>query len=222
MTTCVFYQCAPLSLSLSLSHPPQPTPPTQKTHRGSTGFGEVSVQSLPGNIGTHDVEDCRAALAAAAAAGYCDPTRLGIVGGSHGGFLAASLVGQYPDEFAAAVLRNPVCDLSAMVHITDITDWVFIEAWGSVEGMARVSQQPTGEDMERFRAVSPVKHVGRIKAAMLFLLGAKDERYVRVDQVGGLIIKAVMMVVGIGTRLCVCRHTMHTHTMQYTHTMHIV
>lgn len=124
------------------------------------------------------MEDCRAALAAAAAEGLCDPRRLAIVGGSHGGFLAGSLVGQYPDQFAAAVLRNPVCDLSAMVHITDITDWVFVEAWGSKEGMARVCQEPTQEDIQRFKSVSPVQYVGRIKAAMLFLLGAKDERYV--------------------------------------------
>lgn len=38
-------------------------------YRGSLGFGEANVQSLPGNIGTNDVEDCVAALDAAIAAG---------------------------------------------------------------------------------------------------------------------------------------------------------
>jgi acylaminoacyl-peptidase len=136
------------------------------------------VQSLPGHIGSHDVEDCRAAVAAVVAAGYCDGSRVGIFGGSHGGFLAASLVGQYPDEFAAAVLRNPVTDLSLMVHVTDIPDWCYVEAWGSKEGLRRLSQQPSEEDIARFRSVSPVGRVGDIKAAMLFLLGAKDERCV--------------------------------------------
>lgn len=147
-------------------------------YRGSTGFGEAGVQSLPGHIGSYDVEDCRAALAAAAEAGLCDPSRVGIFGGSHGGFLAASLVGQYPEEFGAAVLRNPVCDLSLMVHVTDIPDWCYVEAWGSAEGMARLSQQPSEEDMARFRSVSPVQHVDAIKTPMMFLLGAKDERCV--------------------------------------------
>ena len=38
-------------------------------YRGSTGFGEASVQSLPGAIGTNDVADCMAALQAAVDAG---------------------------------------------------------------------------------------------------------------------------------------------------------
>lgn len=40
-------------------------------YRGSLGFGEAGVQSLPGNIGRNDVEDCVAALDAAVAAGAC-------------------------------------------------------------------------------------------------------------------------------------------------------
>lgn len=38
-------------------------------YRGSTGFGEASIQSLPGNIGTNDVADCLAGLQAAVDAG---------------------------------------------------------------------------------------------------------------------------------------------------------
>lgn len=40
--------------------------------RGSTGFGEDGVQSLPGHIGHYDVEDCMAALDATVAAGEQD------------------------------------------------------------------------------------------------------------------------------------------------------
>lgn len=39
-----------------------------------------------------------------------------MIGGSHGGFLTGHLVGQQPQRFKAAVLRNPVCDLSLMIH----------------------------------------------------------------------------------------------------------
>lgn len=38
-------------------------------YRGSTGFGEASIQSLPGRIGTNDVADCLAGLQAAVDAG---------------------------------------------------------------------------------------------------------------------------------------------------------
>jgi acylaminoacyl-peptidase len=39
--------------------------------RGSTGFGEDSIQSLPGNIATNDVLDCMACLQAAIGTGIC-------------------------------------------------------------------------------------------------------------------------------------------------------
>jgi acylaminoacyl-peptidase len=94
-----------------------------------TGFEVIArrvcrpaAQSLPGHIGTNDVADCMAALAAAAAAGAADVGRAAAVGGSHGGFLAAHLAGQHAGAFRAAVLRNPVCDLELMVHLSDIPD----------------------------------------------------------------------------------------------------
>jgi acylaminoacyl-peptidase len=77
-------------------------------YRGSTGFGETALQSLPGNIGRHDVSDMLAAVDAAVAMGVAREGALAVVGGSHGGFLAAHLIGQAPLRFRTAVLRNPV------------------------------------------------------------------------------------------------------------------
>lgn len=64
-------------------------------------------------------------------AGWADPKRVAVVGGSHGGFLTGHLVGQHPSAFAAAVLRNPVLDISTMIHLSDIPDWCYIEAYGT-------------------------------------------------------------------------------------------
>ena len=94
--------------------------------RGSTGYGEAGVQSLPGAIGEADVADCMALLQAACAGGWVDASRVAVVGGSHGGFLAACLAGAHPAAFRAAVLRNPVTDLALMAGVTDIADWTFI------------------------------------------------------------------------------------------------
>ena len=59
-----------------------------------------------------------------------DEGHVAVVGGSHGGFLGGNLVGQHAGRFRCGVLRNPVMDLGLMVHVSDIPDWVFIEAWG--------------------------------------------------------------------------------------------
>lgn len=45
--------------------------------------------------------------------------------------LPGHLVGQYPDRFKCAGLRNPVLNIALMAGVTDIPDWCFIEAYGS-------------------------------------------------------------------------------------------
>ena len=64
-------------------------------------------------------------------AGLVDKDRVGVMGGSHGGFLTGNLVGQYPSAFKCGVLRNPVMDLGLMIHVSDIPDWTYVEAFGS-------------------------------------------------------------------------------------------
>lgn len=76
--------------------------------KSKQGRGESTLQLLPGRIGSLDVGDCVAALRAAADLGLADASRAAAVGGSHGGFLAANLLGMHPALFKAGVLRNPV------------------------------------------------------------------------------------------------------------------
>eukprot|EP00191_Tetraselmis_sp_GSL018_P007403 CAMPEP_0177612022 /NCGR_PEP_ID=MMETSP0419_2-20121207/20928_1 /TAXON_ID=582737 /ORGANISM="Tetraselmis sp., Strain GSL018" /LENGTH=750 /DNA_ID=CAMNT_0019108041 /DNA_START=128 /DNA_END=2378 /DNA_ORIENTATION=- len=144
--------------------------------RGSTGYGEDCVQSLPGEVGTLDVADCMDALSAAVAAGFADPDRVAVCGGSHGGFLTGHLVGQHPEAFRAGILRNPVVDLGLMVFSSDIPDWTFVESWGTAEGMRRFKPRPDEEDLRRFSEVSPIRYVDSVTAPLLFMLGAKDLR----------------------------------------------
>ena len=108
-------------------------------YRGSPGFGQASVDSLPGNVGKNDVADVLTALFHAQSLRFdpssgcavsegsdsalpplVDASRVSVVGGSHGGFLAGHMVGQYPDIFKAAAMRNPVTDISAEYSVSDI------------------------------------------------------------------------------------------------------
>ena len=76
------------------------------------------------------------------AAGYVDRSKVAAVGGSHGGLLTGHLVGQHATRFAAGVLRNPVMDISLMVHVSDIPDWCYCEAWGALVRLLNTSTLP--------------------------------------------------------------------------------
>lgn len=69
--------------------------------------------------------------AALCCAGFADAERASVCGGSHGGFLTGHLMGQYPQRFKCAGLRNPVLNMALMVGVTDIPDWCYVETYGS-------------------------------------------------------------------------------------------
>ncbi len=73
----------------------------------------------------------RCLMLCATCVGLVEKDKVGVMGGSHGGFLTGNLVGQYPSSFKCGVLRNPVMDLGLMIHCSDIPDWCYIEAFGS-------------------------------------------------------------------------------------------
>lgn len=144
-------------------------------YRGSLGFGEEALQSLLGNVGRQDVGDVLAALDLVIGNGMADPARVAVLGGSHGGFLAAHLVGQAADRFTTAIARNPVCNVSSMVGITDIPDWCYVEAFGK-EGLTNYSEAPSVKDLSVLYQCSPIAHLSKVKVPTLFLLGAQDRR----------------------------------------------
>ena len=95
-----------------------------------------------------------------------------VVGGSHGGFLGAHLIGQHPEMFKCAVLRNPVTDVASMVHLTDIPDWCYVETVG--KDATRI--YPRWRRSPRCARRRPSRTWTPSRAPVLVLLGAVDLR----------------------------------------------
>ncbi|KAL6185036.1 hypothetical protein ACLB2K_041171 [Fragaria x ananassa] len=168
-------------------------------YRGSVGFGEEALQSLPGKVGSQDVNDVLVAIDHVIDLGLASPSKIAVLGGSHGGFLTTHLIGQAPEKFAAACARNPVCNLALMVGTTDIPDWCYVEAYGS-EGKNIYSEAPSAEDLALFHSKSPISHILKVKTPTLFLLGAQDLRvpistglqYARALKDKGVVVKVIL------------------------------
>lgn len=144
-------------------------------YRGTPGYGEEALQSLPGKVGSQDVQDCLAALDFAVEEELVDASRVAVVGISHGGFLTTHLIGQAPDRFAVAAARNPVCNLSLMAGTTDIPDWCYVVACGT-QAKRYASEAPSPHHLRLFYQRSPIAHVSKVKAPLLMLLGGADLR----------------------------------------------
>lgn len=145
-------------------------------YRGSTGFGQESLESLLTRIGHVDISDVMTCTKHVLSnfADVIDAEKVGICGGSHGGFLTAHATSQYPDFFRAAVMRNPVTNIATMVTATDIPDWTYVEACGSYD--FKNFKGPTIEEIQMMYERSPVSKVGDVTTPTLVALGMKDLR----------------------------------------------
>ncbi|XP_077182123.1 acylamino-acid-releasing enzyme-like isoform X3 [Paroedura picta] len=141
-------------------------------YRGSLGFGQDSVASLPGNVGTQDVKDVQFCMEQVLQKEPLDPQRVALLGGSHGGFLSCHLIGQYPDTYKACVARNPVVNMASMVGSTDIPDWCLAEAGLPYDPSAL----PDPRQWTEMLLHSPMQYVDKVQTPVLLMLGEEDRR----------------------------------------------
>ncbi|MBX3280155.1 MAG: S9 family peptidase [Acidobacteria bacterium] len=131
---------------------------------GSTGYGRAYRERLNGEWGVVDVEDCAAGAQWLVRQGRADAERLAITGGSAGGYttLCALVFG---DVFRAGASHYGVSDLEALSLDTHKFE-------------ARYSDRLVGpfpEASELYRARSPIHHLERLSAPVIFFQGLEDK-----------------------------------------------
>jgi dipeptidyl aminopeptidase/acylaminoacyl peptidase len=129
--------------------------------RGSCGYGQAHGQAIIGDVGACSAADLLALLDAALAADDLDSERVGVLGGSHGGYMTAWLAG-HTDRFRAAIPERGVYALDSFIGSSDI-GWFFAE-------------QMYGSDPAALARQSPLSYVDRIDIPVLVIHSENDWR----------------------------------------------
>ena len=144
----------------------------QVNYRGSTGFGKAFTHAAEREFAGKMHDDVIDAVNWAIHSGIADPARIGIYGGSYGGY--ATLVGVTftPDVFAAAVSFVGPSNLVTLVRS-------FPEYWRPFleSSWYRFVGDPDNPDQhDDLVARSPITHVDRIRTPLMVVQGANDPR----------------------------------------------
>jgi len=132
--------------------------------RGSTGFGKRFVNLDNGERRVNAVRDIKASVDFLVSAGIADPKRVGITGGSYGGYMTMAGVTEFPELFAAGV------DLFGIVNFA--TFFKHSEPWmGAISTIEYGNPDTQAEMLAR---LSPIHKLDRIKAALMVQHGAND------------------------------------------------
>src|SRR5215469_8049080 len=134
--------------------------------RGSTGYGMQFQRANYKDLGGGDLQDEVYAARFLAATGYVDPAKIGITGGSYGGYMAMIAIGRTPDVWGAAV------------ELFGITDWL-TEQEHEEPTLQQYDQSILGDpvkDRKSYEDSSPIKYFKNAKAPLLILQGTNDIR----------------------------------------------
>ena len=134
--------------------------------RGSTGYGREFQEGNRQDWGGKDLEDVVKGVEWLGKQRIADPKRVGIYGGSYGGYMTLMALAMYPDRFAAGVSVVGVVSWKTMYDTTrgDLREY-----------LVREFGEPKN-DAERYRDRSPITHVSKIEAPLMILQGENDPR----------------------------------------------
>jgi len=132
--------------------------------RGSSGFGKKFVNLDNGDQRFNGIKDIKSCVDYLVTNAIADPKRIGITGGSYGGYMTMIGLTEYPELFAAGV------NLYGMVNF--FTFFQHTQPW-----MAAISTVEYGDpatQKELLEKLSPLGKLGRVRAATMVQHGAND------------------------------------------------
>ena len=140
-------------------------------NRGSGGYGKTFFKADNHKHGEADLKDCVSSKGMLIGTGYVDADRIGIVGGSYGGYMVLAALTFAPEEFEVGV------------DIFGISNWLRtfqnIPPWWEAQRKSLEDEMGPFDDEEFWRAKSPLFHAEKIVRPLMVLQGANDPRVLK-------------------------------------------
>ncbi|MDG1573420.1 S9 family peptidase [Robiginitalea sp. M366] len=144
-------------------------------NRGSSGYGKTFYQMDNQNHGDKDLKDCIAGKDWLAQQPDIDGEKIGILGGSYGGYMTMAALTFAPEEFDVGV------------NLFGVTNWIrtlrSIPPWWASFKDALYDEMgdPYSADSVRLKAISPLFHTDQVTKPLIVLQGSQDPRVLQVE-----------------------------------------
>lgn len=144
-------------------------------NRGSSGYGKTFYQMDDRKHGDVDLKDCILAKDYLASLNYVDSEKIGIMGGSYGGYMVMAALTFAPNEFEVGV------------NIFGVTNWLrtlksIPPFWESFrKALYAEMGDPFTKDSVRLYKISPLFHAKNVTQPLMVLQGANDPRVLQVE-----------------------------------------
>jgi dipeptidyl aminopeptidase/acylaminoacyl peptidase len=143
-------------------------------NRGSSGYGKTFFAADDKKHGREPLWDCVDGKNYLQSLDYIDPERIGIIGGSYGGYMVLAALAFQPNEFKVGV------------DIFGVANWIrtleSMPTWWEAQRTALYAElgDPV-KDRQMLESVSPLLHADLIRRPLLVLQGANDPRVLKVE-----------------------------------------
>ncbi|MGH1363876.1 MAG: S9 family peptidase [Calditrichia bacterium] len=143
-------------------------------NRGSSGYGRTFYKADDLNHGQGDLQDCIYGKKYMIESGLADADKVGIIGGSYGGYMVLAALAFQPEAFELGV------------NIFGVSNWLrtlkSIPPWWEAFREALYKELGNPEtDEEYLRSISPLFHADKIQRPLMVLQGANDPRVLKIE-----------------------------------------